>query len=295
MLGILNSSAVGDLLAVINPTVNFQVGDLRQLPVPKVFPGELRTEVSRAIDCVRQMDCFDETSVDFVRPEPWDGTNRADLQAALDRAEQAIDEIVGELYGMKSESTPGRARKLSREDLARRWISFALGLWFGRWETPPMGDFAVLAPLDGGLRRDLGNILAGRLGEEAADAIIKSVGGLDRFLGRDFLAWHNLLYKSRPIFWGFGSGEKLVAVNASSATPQMMRDIFRQIGQTLPEGWQRWQDDGIRINLAPLFPWIADRKLRKGLSEIATELEEGQFGFSETAKWMKSSQSRIER
>ena len=45
MLGLLNSTIAGRLLAAINPTVNFQVGDLRQLPVPKSFPDELRREV----------------------------------------------------------------------------------------------------------------------------------------------------------------------------------------------------------------------------------------------------------
>ena len=42
VLGILNSSAARKLLGAINPTVNFQVGDLRLLPMPDGAPEELR-------------------------------------------------------------------------------------------------------------------------------------------------------------------------------------------------------------------------------------------------------------
>ena len=58
MLGVLNSTVAGRLLAAINPTVNFQVGDLRQLPMPRSFPDELRREVGRAIEWTRQARLF---------------------------------------------------------------------------------------------------------------------------------------------------------------------------------------------------------------------------------------------
>ena len=48
MLAILNSSAVRQLLAAINPTVNFQVGDLRELPIPRGSSDVLRADVLRA-------------------------------------------------------------------------------------------------------------------------------------------------------------------------------------------------------------------------------------------------------
>lgn len=80
--------------------MNFQVGDLRQLPVPATFPAELRIEAAKAIECTRRLDTFDETSVDFIRPEKWDGRESIELLQSIATSERRIDEIVSELYGM---------------------------------------------------------------------------------------------------------------------------------------------------------------------------------------------------
>jgi len=306
MLGVLNSSVASQLLSAINPTVNFQVGDLRQLPVPRFFPDELRDEVSRAIEWTRQLDCFEETSPDFVEPEPWGGepARSEELKAAISDAERKVDEIVAELYGVKNGEkrgtkasrrvgtllrhggTKGGRDEGAKEALAKRWISYALGLWLGRWGESARGDVAILSPLDGALRRDLRRTLANRAGECAAAQIEAAVGGIDRFLAREFLPWHNRQYRGRPVFWGFNGGGKTVAVSSLTAEARIVRAAFAAIGQTLPDGWRRWPDDGTAINLAPLAPWIADRKLQAFLSELAGELERGRYGFSQTSKWI---------
>jgi hypothetical protein len=270
ILGILNSSAAGELLSAINPTVNFQVGDLRQLPVPKTCPDELRRDVSLAIDCTRKLDCFDETSPDFVAPEPWNGSEAGQLRAAISRAERSINEIVCQLYGIKRAKDQITINDISKEELAGRWISYALGLWLGRWGQSPLGDIAALSPLDSKLQGDLRLILADRAGEAEAAEITRTALGLDRFFGRSFLTWHNLLYRGRPIFWGFSGNHKTVAVCGLSAGRTLMRRAFREIGQTIPPGWQQRVDDGVRINLAPLSPWIADRNLRESLAEVVS-------------------------
>ena len=299
MLGVLNSSVASQLLSAINPTVNFQVGDLRQLPVPRCFPDELRDEVRRAIQWTHQLDCFEETSPDFVQPEPWgaEPARSEELEAAIGDAQRKVDEIVAELYGLgtkarRHEGTKGVSRLAAKEELARRWISYALGLWLGRWGESAMGNVAILSPLHGTLRRDLRRILADRAGESAAPEIEAAVGGIDRFLAGEFLPWHNRRYRGRPVFWGFRGGGKTVAVSSLAAEAKIMRMAFDAMGQTLPNGWRRCSDDGTAINLAPLAAWIADRKLQAVASELAGELERGRYGFSQTSKWMMRAVSR---
>ena len=295
MLGVLNSSVAGKLLKAINPTVNFQVGDLRQLPVPKNFPDELREEVKAAIAWTKRLDRFDETSADFEEPEGWDGEESEELREKITHAEKRIDGIVAELYGIKSTALTSAARESragerGRWERAARWISFALGVWLGRWGGSARGEVAMLSPMDTRLGSDIAGILEERAGSKAAAQMIDEVGGLERFLAREFLAWHNALYRNRPVVWGFSSGEKIVAV--SPLREGAVRAAFLRIGEKLPRGWRRWVDDGIQINLAPLCGWIAERKLRRVLTEMAADLKGGRYGFSHAARWIKGKTSR---
>lgn len=286
VLGILNSTTARQILSAINPTVNFQVGDLRQLPIPASIPDELRQAVASAIESTRKLDCFDETSVDFAQPEPWIESNSADLRAAVADAERSINRITADLYGARHKSVKGPCTKSSKEDLARRWLSYALGVWLGRWSASPSGEIALLRPLDETLRRDLSRILADRAGENSAVEIAAEVGGLERFFACEFLPWHNLIYRGRPNFWGFTGNGRTIAVHGQNARPHLLRRAFGAIGQTLPANWPRAVDDGVRINLAPLCEWIADRKLAATLGEIRLDLERGRFSFSQTAREM---------
>ena len=72
MLAILNASVTRQLLHSVNPTVNFQVGDLAQLPIPSASDERLSALASEAVELQRQLDTFDETAPDFVSPPPWD-------------------------------------------------------------------------------------------------------------------------------------------------------------------------------------------------------------------------------
>jgi hypothetical protein len=267
LLGILNSTTAGELLAAINPTVNFQVGDLRQLPIPKSFPRELRREVARAIDATRKLDRFDETSTDFDAPQPWNEPAIVLLQMEIAKAEQRINKIVAELYGVKHKLGKPRPQAVEKEELAKCWISYALGLWLGRWGDSSHGDIAVLSPLDETLRRDLEEILCDRAGEKAALEISAAVGGLDRFLSRGFLSWHNTLYHNRPVFWGFTANGKTVAVHGPFAERSTLRRAFSQIGEPFPVAFSASIDAGVRANLAPLMRMIADSKLQKSILE----------------------------
>ena len=149
-----------------------------------------------------------------------------------------------------------------------------------------MGEVAMLLPLDPRLCTDIQRILAESVGEHLADEILAAVGGLDRFFAREFLPWHSQMYRGRPVFWGFSGDSRIAVVSGVDADQSVMREAFAAIGQTLPAGWQRWMDDGVRINLTPLRKWIAERKLRDSLAEVDADLRQGRLGFSETSKWM---------
>ena len=69
MLALLNSSAVHRLLATINPTVNFQVGDLAELPIPPAIPAELGALAESAIRLQQTLDTFDEIAPGLHRPD----------------------------------------------------------------------------------------------------------------------------------------------------------------------------------------------------------------------------------
>jgi hypothetical protein len=288
MLGILNSSTARRLLAAINPTVNFQVGDLRQLPIPPALPEELRRHVRDAIEATRRLDHFDETSPEFLRPAPWNGAdpNPADLRRQLIRAQRNVDRIVAQLYGITHDATDSPPDDAEPAEWARRWISFAVGTWLGRWGDRPLGDLAILSPLDEKMQSDLRCILSQAVGENAAAEIESAAGGLKRFLETEFLTWHARLYRGRPVIWGFTGNGRTVAISCLMANARSMRSAFAAIGQKLPDGWDRWRDDGVAINLAPLAQWIADRKLRLQLAELNETMMEGRLEYSATAKWM---------
>ncbi|HTL28802.1 MAG TPA: N-6 DNA methylase, partial [Tepidisphaeraceae bacterium] len=127
MLAILNSSAARELLHAINPTVNFQVGDLRLLPIPREPDERLRHHVSRAIELQKRLDQFDETTPDFVAPMPWESAAELhrSMYESLRRTETEIDTIVAQHYGMSSQYE-GMIPAFEPVDLARRWVSVAV-------------------------------------------------------------------------------------------------------------------------------------------------------------------------
>lgn len=65
VLGLLNSSLIRFLLGALNPTVNFQIGDIRRLPFAEPDKDTLAAVVSlagRAVETARQADCLDPLS-----------------------------------------------------------------------------------------------------------------------------------------------------------------------------------------------------------------------------------------
>jgi len=267
LLGILNSSTARNLLEAINPTVNFQVGDLRQLPLPLCMPDELPRQVARAVAIMRQLESFDETSTDFVRPAPWDDAIATNLRRQLQQIESKIDRLVAEAYKLHDHQHPAALiPPPDRIDAARRWISWCLGICLGRWRSEKTRcPWAMLRPLDPSLTREIQHLLAEHAGEESARQIACEVGGLERFFARDFSAWHNRLYRGRPVVWCFSSAGKIAVISFLAAEAPVMREMFAWLGITLPPNWKP-SDAGTAASLAPLAPWITDPRLASSLN-----------------------------
>lgn len=256
VLGIMNSSFALYTLGQINPTVSFQVGDLARLPIPTQSSDQLESLVDRAISLARRDSAEDDTTFDFIAP-PWYGTLDDTLTEiflrddALADVEKAIDEEVYRLYGISDQDRKAIESELAQpvaegedtakdagtdyiddEELARRWISYAVGIVMGRFQPdisgalgqgrfsqPVAAELRSLTDSDGvatlmdGHQDDLAHkvwqALRIALGEEGASEVVEAaLNGssqpetlLRRYLVKDFYKRHLQQYRKRPVYW----------------------------------------------------------------------------------------------
>jgi hypothetical protein len=284
MLAVLNSSVAGRLLGVINPTVNFQVGDLAELPVPARVPEALGALATKAIALRQAQDTFDETTTDFLSPMPWANAEEisCDARRQMSDLEREIDAGVCDLYGMPPVGPDAEGDEVSfdRLDLARRWVSYAVGLLLGRWKAGGAGRVLRLLPADADLLDELREEIARYAGEPAAVEIESQVGGLERFMAGAFFPWHVRLYRKRPPYWALGLKPEMVLIAHDWATRENVVPLLRRVGAEPPEGWERRVDDGIAVGLAPLRAFVPDPVLRRALDGIAIEAKEGRLDWA---------------
>lgn len=193
VLALLNSSFGSYCLRLINPTVNFQPGDLCRLPYPKNTNGRIAELVDKAVDVSKLDSCHSEMTYDFIKP--WSGPDDFSHQSAkLAGIEDEVDRAVSDLYMLKEEELAAIHRELSSQPLAiedgeketteqeegstdvtnqswaQSWISYAFGIVLSRFEIGVpgglgQGDFAAtvvasvnkLVALDGIVVTELGN------------------------------------------------------------------------------------------------------------------------------------------
>jgi len=189
LIAVMNATSTGYLLSLLNPTLHFQVGDLSRLPVPSLSALDLRPRVQTCVQLAKLGLIHDDTTFDFIAPPRWD-TGLDDLAAAQARLvalEARIDDEVYRLYGIRDEDlaaieaelvgepligeedetehatpntsndeeedTEGVEPPMTEEELAIRWISYAVGVVLGRFQPGVPGalgraiycreDFAV--------------------------------------------------------------------------------------------------------------------------------------------------------
>lgn len=114
---------------------------------------------------------------------------------------------------------------LTREELARKWISYAVGVALGRFPLAPNSPSAtdhspLIAPLDAehedDLARKVEEVLVHLLSETEVNEVLRTVLGdgdevlalLRNYLARDFFKEHIQRYRKRPIYWLLQSPKK---------------------------------------------------------------------------------------
>lgn len=205
----LNSAKTQQIMGDLNPTVSFQPGDAKRLPLVHVeSAAAIFGQLERAFEKEERRR---EASVEFKAPGPsyW--------KHAQDWAQHAIDRPAGKplaAYEEKSEDDGTRGHEE---------ISFALGVALGRFGKDGEG---VLDPskhqdrvasalpagilfLDGSLPEDQA---FGPSFAHPATSMLRALGNpgsLSRFLRNKFFSEvHKKMYENRPIHWPLSSSKK---------------------------------------------------------------------------------------
>jgi hypothetical protein len=263
-LGVTNSTFAIYAMRLIAPTINFSVGALSRLPFPTATSETLRMFVHKAIELAKIDSEEIETTWDFIAPPDWpDGIQQvAEHHSQLAEIERQIDEEVYRLYGISiedrraieaelaaggtsteneedeepgdtdSEETETTETFWSGRDLAKAWISYAVGIVMGqfepgsenglgrgRFDTETANYLQALKDADGLLVVEQGHpddlavkvlaALEAVFGEGKAESLIRqamSNNGEPLAILRDYLVdkffkEHIQKYRKRPIYW----------------------------------------------------------------------------------------------
>jgi hypothetical protein len=250
-LALLSSEFIRGLMTILNPTLNVNVSDLKRLPVLTPLPLGFEKQGQDAVNLAILDSEEDETTYDFVEPPVWpDGVERV-LARHRDLAarEKEINEEVYRLYEISPEdrksieeelaSAPAGVSEaeegdvtsedeiedeeadeasLTSEELAQRWVSYAVGIALGRFVRSGLEHFSnsdglmlVLKDHPDDLPQRVIDILTAILMETEANRLVRSIVGSNGDL-RDALAGYLLgpffkthvsgkWYRKRPVYW----------------------------------------------------------------------------------------------
>lgn len=158
IMGLLNTKVGQYLLSILNPTINFQIGNIESIPLLKLNYGNSEEIIQSNIALSRRdWDAF-ETSWDFKR-SPLLVNKAATLeqaynnwsQEALDRFnqlkanEEELNRIFIDLYGLQDELTPEEddkevsVRKADQVRDIKAFLSYFIGCIFGRYSLDQDG------------------------------------------------------------------------------------------------------------------------------------------------------------
>ena len=281
-LGLMNTNIIQRLLNIINPTLNYGAGTIAEIPILECDNSALQiVQISKENIALSKADWDSfETSWDFGRhpllahPAPTLAAAyeqyRAEANARFDQLkanEEELNRIFIDIYGLTDELTPvveerdvtvrrifdtkedipasmrGSNYAITRADVVRSLISYAVGCMFGRYslDTPGLayaggdwdgGRYATFLPDEDGIIPICDNeyfdddiverfaaFLTAALGAETLEENLQFVadalgtGGSPREVIRSyflttFYADHVKTYQKRPIYWLFDSGKK---------------------------------------------------------------------------------------
>lgn len=282
LLGLLNSKVAIKLLDFINPTINYQVRDIMSLPIfPCVLSNDEVTDLTQRNISLSKSDWDSfETSWDFKGHPLQQNANtlqsaydtyRSEVNARFDQLkanEEELNRIFIDIYGLSDELTPEVADKdvtvariydtkeeipdsmkgnnyvLTKSDVVKSLLSYAVGCMFGRYSLDVDGLAYAGGEWDESrystFYPDKDNIIP--ITDEAyseddivdffvawmkkafgvenleenlafiADALgTKGTGSRDRiraYFLKDFYKDHVKTYKKRPIYWLYDSGKQ---------------------------------------------------------------------------------------
>lgn len=173
ILGLLNSKIAYEILILLNPSVNFQNGDIKKIPI--VIPNkDIRDDIDNLVNLNIELSKQDwdsfETSWDFIghpliknitgqyirdlneKPNYYllsvfdDWQHKTEIRFnKLKENEEKLNEIFIDIYGLKDELTPEvedkdiTIRKADKEREIKSLISYAVGCMFGRYSLDKEG------------------------------------------------------------------------------------------------------------------------------------------------------------
>lgn len=231
ILAFLSSSVAFSYLSVLAPTVNFQAGNVADLPfaTDSERKAEISALASRCVEICREEWQSREESWDFERHplvEYGVSLDRSypvwekrcfDRYSELKSCEERINRLFAEIYGIAdSHNTTVSDRDMSvlpadRKRDITRLISYAVGACFGRFDRQDGRKYPTIIeicrePL--GLASCVKEAIWPLLRSGGADFVKASLGGweLDEYLENGFYSDHIKLYKKHPIYWQVESG-----------------------------------------------------------------------------------------
>ena len=281
-LGLMNTNIIQRLLNIINPTLNYGAGTIAEIPILECDNSALQiVQISKENIALSKADWDSfETSWDFGRHPllAYPATTlaaayeqyRAEANARFDQLkanEEELNRIFIDIYGLADELTPaveerdvtvrrifdtkedipasmrGSNYAITRADVVRSLISYAVGCMFGRYslDTPGLayaggdwdgGRYTTFLPdgdgiipicdneyFDDDIVERFAAFLVAALGAETLEENLQFVadalgtGGSPREVIRSyflmtFYADHVKTYQKRPIYWLFDSGKK---------------------------------------------------------------------------------------
>ncbi|WKA56980.1 BREX-1 system adenine-specific DNA-methyltransferase PglX [Planococcus shenhongbingii] len=157
ILGLLNSSIITELLKALSPTLNYEVGTIKSLPV--IIPNDnalidiIKTEVEECIKLSKIEWDYKETSWDFSSNvllktkksslhEAIEAfkENRKELIENLHEVEMSISNKFNQIYGFPLNETSEKIKNkknvtedIKETDLIKEFISYAVGCAVGRY------------------------------------------------------------------------------------------------------------------------------------------------------------------
>ena len=158
LIAYLNSYVASYCLKTINPTLNFQAGNISNLPIKIMNSDTVTTYTSKLIDLSKtDWDSY-EISWDFTENpiirtgqpnleqafNTWQQQN-ADAVAEMKRLEEENNKLFIDAYGLQDELTPDvpdeqiTLTRADREKDSQRLVSYALGCMMGRYSLDEPG------------------------------------------------------------------------------------------------------------------------------------------------------------